>query len=76
MPTDATGMRSGKRAALLGRPAGHQRRVYAEPRGVQVVDRLKEATPMPWPPHMLNAAISKHQSVRPRRSGLRRIDVR
>jgi len=38
MPTYATGLRSGKRPAVLGSPARYQRRVYAKPGGLQVAD--------------------------------------
>jgi hypothetical protein len=38
MPAYATGMRPGKRLAVLGSPTRYQRRVYAKPGGLQVAD--------------------------------------
>ena len=45
MPTYATGLRSGKRPAVLGSPARYQRRVYAKPGGLQVADWIRTGSP-------------------------------
>ena len=45
MPADAAGLRPGERSAVLGRATRHQRRMHAEPSGLQVADRLMAALP-------------------------------